>query len=250
MTTNNMNDTRNTNLEALKVHSIQVYPGMMAVWPQYGQEEFISVLELAPKFNGCYSVNNSTVAFITENEFFVTPYTRRAMTALSGFREAHFYVPFSNWDYPKQEQARWEQLRKEAEVEYVQEFHEDCIAYCEHEEIAGELPEEILEQCFKMPENGLDVKHPYYESTYYPTIRGTCLDSVASTKLGRFCSNNGRVVFVYRDGSTYVAKGYKIIDYLRAAGYQKAGLFVPFSNGEEIRDGYYRSKWEKLKKVA
>jgi hypothetical protein len=74
------------------------------------------------------------------------------------------------------------------------------------------------------------------------------VDSTTFDKLGRFCTNNGKVVFVYRDGHTYVFRGYRIVDELRNAGYKEAGLFVPFSNGEQITDPYLADQWEKVSK--
>lgn len=60
--------------------------------------------------------------------------------------------------------------------------------------------------------------------------------------------NNGKVIFVYIDGKTYVTKGYKIIDELREAGYKEGELFVPFSNGEAIVDPFLKKKWDDIKK--
>jgi hypothetical protein len=60
--------------------------------------------------------------------------------------------------------------------------------------------------------------------------------------------NNGIVVFVYRDGHTYVTKGYKVIQHLCDAGYREKCMFVPFSNGEEIMHDGFRAKWEAIRK--
>ena len=235
------------NMEDLINDSIRVYTGMIAVYPQFQSEEMIHVEELIPKFPGRFSSNNSTVSFIHNNQFYVTPYTTTVMETLraNGFRKAYFYVPFSNWDYPKQESYKWEQLRKKASDSYEEEFHEDCKEYCAKHKI-GAISEESLQKCFKMPSSGVQVKHLYFEDCYYPII--STLDCVAVDKIGKYCSNNGRVVFVYYDGNTYVAKGYKIVDELFAAGYRESGLFVPFSNGEEICDPGLRAKWEALPK--
>lgn len=229
--------------------SIRVYPGMIVVWPQFGKEETLNVMELVPKFNGHYAANNSTVSFITGDNFYVTPYTRKAMKVLreSGFCEASFYVPFSNWDYPKFEKTRWESLREMAQKSYEEDFKADCYRYCDEHGI-GAISEETLKRCFKMPSTGVHVKHLYFENWYYPIINSCCLDSWGVDKIGRYCTNNGKVVFVYRDGATYVAKGYKILDELRSAGYKEDGLFVPFSNGEVIQDPALRSIWEELGK--
>lgn len=235
-------------MDSLKEEAVRVYTGMIVVFPQFSQEEALNLLELAPKFNGCYATNNSTVCFVSDNEIFVIPYTRVVMRTLRyfGFCEKHFYVPFSNWDYPKKELVKWNALREKAYQSYKDDFVSDCEAYCDEHHI-GSINEDTLANCFEMPENGVRVKHIYFENIYYPIMNQSCLDCRVD-KLGHFCCNNGRVVFVYRNGKTYVAKGYKILKELRAAGYTESGLFVPFSNGEEIQDYALRVRWESINK--
>lgn len=235
-------------MDSLKEEAIRVYTGMITVFPQFSQEEALNISELVPKFNGCYATNNSTVCFISDNEIFVTPYTRSTMRTLhsAGFSEKCFYVPFSNGDYPKSELFKWSNLREKARQSYKEDFIADCEAYCDQNHIYA-ISEETLANCFEMPENGVRVKHLYFEDIYYPLMNQSCLD-YRSYKLGHFCCNNGRVVFVYRNGKTYVAKGYKILDELRAAGYTESGLFVPFSNGEQILDHALNVRWESITK--
>lgn len=71
--------TNNITMDSLKERAVRVYNGMIAVFPQFAQEEALNISELAPKFNGCYATNNSTVCFVSDNEVFVTPYTRVVM---------------------------------------------------------------------------------------------------------------------------------------------------------------------------
>lgn len=235
-------------MDSLKEGAVRIYNGMIAVFPQFSQEEALNISELVPKFNGCYATNNSTVCFVTNNEVFATPYTRLVIQTLhsAGFCEKHFYVPFSNWDYPKSEQLKWNTLREKARQSSKADFVSDCEAYCDKRHI-GAISKETLKNCFEMPENGVQVKRFYYDDTYYPIMNQSCLDCRCEN-LGHFCYNNGRVVFVYRNGKTYVAKGYKILNELRAAGYTESGLFVPFSNGEEIEDAVLNARWESITK--
>ena len=74
------------------------------------------------------------------------------------------------------------------------------------------------------------------------------MDCTVTANVGTYYGNNGVVVFVYRDGRTYVHRGYKILNELHAAGYREEGQFVPFSNGEEIKDDGLRESWLKLRK--
>ena len=215
-----------------KEGAVRGYSGMTIVSPH--KEGALDVSGLTPKFNGCYATNNSTVCFVSGNEVFVTPYTRTAMRTL---RSA---------DYPKLEQFKWNALRENARQSYKADFVSDCEAYCDERHI-GAISEETLANCFEMPENGVRVKHLYFEDTYYLIMNQYCLDCRCDN-LGHFCCNNGRVVFVYRNGKTYVTKGYKILNELRAAGYTESGFFVPFSNGEEIQDYALRVRWESITK--
>lgn len=236
-------------MENLMKEAVRAYTGMTVVFPQFKQEETLNISELAPKFPGCFATNNSTVCFIFENEVFVIPYTRNVINTLeaAGFKKEYFYVPFSNWDYPKNEMLKWNALRQNAQQVYAEEFVEECIAYCDKHNI-GAISDETLKNCFEMPASGVKVKHLYFKECFYPIIQSNCLDCVAVDQLGKFCTNNGRVVFVYRDGKTYVTKGYKILSELRAAGYTEAGLFVPFSNGEEILDSGLKAQWDSITK--
>ena len=236
-------------MDSLKEESVRVYPGMIVVYPPFSREETLNISELAPKFNGCYATNNSTVCFVSDNEIFVTPTSPLTMRSLRSahFCKRSFYVPFSNGDYPKAEQFKWNALREKARQSYAEDFVEDCAAYCDEHHI-GTISEETLRNCFEMPSTGVKVKHLYFEDFYYPLINSTCFDCTAVDCIGHFCTNNGRVVFVYRNGKTYVAKGYKILNELRAAGYTESGLFVPFSNGEQIQDPVLNARWESITK--
>ncbi len=237
----------NITMDSLKEQAVRVYSGMIVVYPQFSREETLNVSRRMRKFNGCYATNNSTVAFVSDNEVFVTPYTRLVISSLcsAGFHQDYFDVPFSNWDYPKDEQLKWNTLREKARQSYREEFVEDCISYCDEHHI-GTISEATLRNCFEIPETGIPVKHHYFETCYFPIIN-YCFDSNAVNNIGRFCTNNGKVVFVYRNGKTYVAKS-RIADELRAAGYKKSHLFVPLSNGEQIQDPVLEARWESIGK--
>ena len=237
------------NIEALQNDSIMVYTGMIVIYPRFRHESALDVDD-APKFNGCFAINNSTVAFVSNNVLYVTPYTQCAIQTLvnSGFQRCSFYVPFSNLDYPKEEYSKWKKLLNAAEDDLQKAFEKDCSDWCDHHGI-GTIDKSVLDKCFVIPKEGIKVEHLYYENTYYPIITSKILDYIALANIGTYCNNNGKVVFVYRDGNTYVAKGYKIIRILKEAGYVKKGLFVPFSNGEIILDPSYRLKWEELGKI-
>ena len=237
------------NISDVEKMAIKAINGMLVVWPQSNTIEGLEIAGMVPTFNGCYAVNNATVCFVNNDKVFVIPYMKEVMEILqaNGFAEKHFYVPFSNWDYPKFEQKEWEDLQNEAKEAWRNAFVDDCKEYCASKGIKA-ISEATLAKCFKMPENGVEVEHIYFKTTYYPVITSTVLDCVAIDKLGTYTMNNGKVVFVYIDGKTYVAKGYKIVNELREAGYKEGELFVPFSNGEAIVDPFLQKKWDDIQK--
>lgn len=239
-----------TSIKELIKDSISVYDGMTTVWPQYGKEELLH-FECAT-FNGTENIccsNNGTLAFRYVGNLYVTPSTRKAWRILEdeGFVEKSFYVPFSNGDYPKSEQYIWEALKAEANRCRYEEFLEDCAKICDKQGVIT-LDDSILSNAIEIPRTGIKIKHFGCVDTVYPVITSNLLDSYSAKKLGTFCTNNGRVVFVTREGKTYVTKGYKILDKLRSAGYREESIFVPFSNGEEILDPVLAAKWERIKK--
>ena len=236
-------------MKDLKNNSIHISNGIViACWPQNDNKEgTVDMTDIRSKFNGCYATNNSTICYVHENEVFVTPYTRTAIATLrkAGLTHENFYVPFSNWDYPKYDKAKWSSLLKKAAEQYDRDYENDCATWCDEHKI-GQLSEEIMKRCFRIPRTGVPVKHPYFEDTVYPACNENMMDCTVINKLGHYCKNNGKVVFVYRDGHTYVTKGYKITGALQRAGYSESGLFVPFSNGERITDSYLADQWNQI----
>ena len=236
------------NLKELKDNSIRIDGTVTVCWPQYNEQEcIITVVNTAKKFSGYYAVNAGVVCFVDEHEVHVTPWTREVITILSdaGFREKDFFVPFSNREYPKHDKYKWEYLRALADESYYLDYERESIEWCNANGI-GELSEKTMERCFRIPRNGVPVKHPKYVNIYHPICNEFCMDRSVTDKLGRFCTNNGMVVFIYRDGHTYVVNGYWIIKELHHAGYKKSGLFVPFSNGEKITDPELAAEWRRV----
>lgn len=222
---------------------------LQVVWPQNGyKEEIIDLSELKSKFNGCFTVNNSTICYVSDRVY-VTPYTRESYSSLveAGFKPASFYVPLSNGEYPKENRHIWEKLLAKAEESRQRDYEDDCKNFCFKNGIKP-LSEETMAGVFAIPHQGVPVSHMYFQNRYYPICNERVCDCITCDNLGTYCANNGRVVFVYINGYTYVAKGYKIINELNEAGFRQKGLFVPFSNGETITDIALASLWERIPK--
>ena len=129
-------------------------------------------------------------------------------------------------------------------------FIQECVHYSDEHGI-GILDEKTLERCLQLPNTGVLIKHLHYEKRIYPVFANHCFDCYHNQEMiGTYGINNGKVVFVYRDGRTFVTRGYQIIDELCAAGYKNANLYVPFSNGEQIQDIVIKKRWEYLAKLA
>lgn len=233
-------------MKNLKENSICANGTITVCWPQCNEKiGSIDMTEIGSKFNDAYCINNSTICFVVDHEVFVTPYTREAMATIkkAGLAKKDFYVPFSNWDYPKNEEAKWSFLCKTARESYRRDFENDCIKWCDQHNISG-LDDEILKHCFRMPLRGVSVRSGCFEDTYYPICHESCMDATVINKLGRYCTNNSIVVFVHNDGRTYVTRGYWILEELYKAGYRESNLFVPFSNGEKIIDPTLAAEWK------
>lgn len=103
-------------------NSIAVCDGMITYFPQFCESATLHVSDITSKFNACFATNNSTVAFICDRQMYVTPYTNDVIATLveCGYCKDSFYVPFSNWDYPKHAKEKWEELRAAARKTYTE----------------------------------------------------------------------------------------------------------------------------------
>ena len=240
-------------MKELMTNSIHISDSICVCWPQYGEdkEELIDIAHIRSKFNDAYNVNNSTICYIVNHNVYVTPYTNAAIATLekAGLTRQLFYVPLSNWDYPKDEDLRtkWFHLRELARESFLRDYEMNCRKWCDEFGIK-ELSKATMARCMRIPQEGIPIKTPYYESFCYPACNEFCTNRIVFDRLGRYCMNNGIVLFVYRDGHSYLAKGCKIIDELIDAGYVKSDLFVPLSNGEQISDSELASQWEQIPK--
>lgn len=231
------------NMEQVIKDSIRIENGMMAVFSG-GEKWPIRVQDTVSKFPGAYCTNNSTICYCYKNQMFVMPYIRRAFDVIRReLSQDHFYVPFSNGDYPDGMLSRWRALREKAKVSYEEDFIEDCQTYSKKIGLK-QLPEEVLAKCYKIPKEGVVVKRFNYVEITSPAINSRSFDCIAADRIGKFCTNNGRVVFVNNDGSTYVAKGYRVTEILKEHGFSESGLFVPFSNCEVIEDPSEQAVWD------
>lgn len=248
-----MANTKNISMELIKEKgAIRVYPGMKVVCPKSAPNFPINLSKITPRFNNCYAIHNEIICFVSDDEVFVTPYTRITINILdsAGFCEKFFYVPFSNGDYPKSEKSKWNSLLEKANQSNKEAFNkaftQGCISYCDDHNI-GKISDTALKSCFEIPVTGVKVKLSNFEDyCYYPIVDTTSFDLSVVDYIGHYCAKDKNVIFVYRDGKTYVAKDHKIIQLLESAGFTPSCMFVPFSNGEQIIDPTLKAHWESI----
>lgn len=105
------------NLEVQKLvnNSIQFKNGMTAVWPNRDYMRFeVKVNFRFSEFNGCFSKKDGVLGFVLDNILYITPAKKKIVDVLvkAGFEETTFQIPFSNEDYPKNEEEKWNELMK------------------------------------------------------------------------------------------------------------------------------------------
>lgn len=193
-----------------------------------------------------YETCNKIIAFVSESILYVIPYTRKTMDILinAGFSHKSMYVPFSNGDYPIQEELHWNTLKKKAHEELICEFSSDCEKFSDEHGFAV-LAESLMAKCFEIPLDGVQIQYRRSKSIYYPEITELCLNRIAVNKIGHYHISNGTCVFVYRNGKTYVTRSGEVVMALCKGGYTEIPLFVPFSSEETIIDPIYAEQWKK-----
>ena len=238
-------------MKHLKEMSLKVYPGMEIFWPTTGIVDSIDMTLVVRKFGKqkVYAIgeNHRAICYLYNGETYVTPYVRAIIGMLesSGYRRESFYVPFDFYEVPRRQQEEWKQLCRLAAETYRYDFVNDC-EHWSNEHGVKRLSHSILRKCFEIPEDGMIVRHATFDERISPVLNQSKPDPMMSSYLGRYSFYRGLVVFVYRNGKTYVAKGYGLIRRLRHAGYKDTGIFVPFSDGSVPVDQKLRIKWNTL----
>lgn len=248
MTTVTKQETARENLKE-KGFLVTRYPLIKA--EKEGLPYQLNLTHLAEHREGEYSVNNGTVCWVMDGEIYAAPYTSELLGNLreAGFGNGNFYVPFSNGDLPYHRTSEWQELCAEATRLARKQFERDSEAWCDEHHI-GSIDDRLLESCLRIPRGGIPVDDGGVYSTYYPRLNETCVDIVAISSLGSYSYNAGRVVFVYRDGHTYLSKDPAIMDVLEKAGYRRGDFLVPLSGSEKITDTYLRYLWDNIPEVS
>ncbi|MDD2627845.1 MAG: hypothetical protein PHR25_05305 [Clostridia bacterium] len=231
-------------INELRETAVKVTSNMEIFWPQSNKTERYTPSHL---IEGTYYTNNGIIAFVSNNNLYVTPYCADSMKIIldNAFVKEHMYVPFSNWDYPVAEKSKWQNLLHSAKEKNRLDFIAECKDYSLKSRF-GIIDESLLEKCMEIPIEGIAVTHFYYKSTIYPQITNSYMDCTVAEKLCTYHTNNGTIVFVHSDGKTYVTRNFDVLSELRSAGYREKGMHVPLSNGESIDNYWLANKWKAL----
>ena len=109
-----------TNLSELVDRSIRIDNSVVVYWSQFNEEEIVNITKYLQE-DKAFCKETSAVAFVYNNCFYVTRYTRSVMSVLEteGFKKTYMYVPFSNGSCPSFELcAEWEHVCKHADEEW------------------------------------------------------------------------------------------------------------------------------------
>lgn len=233
------------------LNGIKVYKGMFSLWKGTGIMEPVDVSYVVKKYGKkkVFSVgqNRQSVMYLNDGDCFVAPWTRELIAGLieAKYSREFFFVPFDCGDVPMQEQNEWSILVAEAKASCRDHFVEECIRWSKSNGIVR-IPRRILSKCFLIPPEGLRVRNLVYEERIVPIIDVYNPERNSVQYLGKYHFYKGLTVFVYRDGTTYVGKGYGLPKKLKHSGFEEMGMFVPFSNGSLPVDRDLRDKWLSL----
>lgn len=200
---------------------------------------------------GTYCQCNGRIAFVDDRgHTYVTPFRHEIRNILkkAGYKESEFHVPLANEEelvdlYCKEE---WERLclaeKKTTKVRIAQEKVER-IKDISMKKGLYSLPPELYRLTFEIPDTGVEtIGYGKEHETLLPVD-----DFNLESKIGTYCQNAGRVVFVDNQGRTFVTPFCSEITHsLQRAGYKEGNMRVPFSNGEIPANDLLKLRWKQL----
>ncbi|MBR2708945.1 hypothetical protein IKE98_01275 [Candidatus Saccharibacteria bacterium] len=227
---------------------VDVTDKLMIVHPNIGtrQEKVLDTAKIRRDFPNSYSVKNFTVCLVHSGRVLVTPSTRNKLTCIeeAGLKFADFEVPFADGSFPADplKMEKWMRLKHSASGANHRDYERDCSDWCDKRGI-GTLNDDLKSRCIKVPRSGIPVSHLGVEWRIYPLCNERRADSKVLLRLGKYCSRDGKIIFVSREGYTYISKYCSLASDLERLGYKKDDLPVPLINGEIITDPKLARKW-------
>lgn len=200
---------------------------------------------------GTYGYNNGTIAFVDQDgRMQIGHGTSENMTALekAGYRRNGIWVPFSNGEVPADPALRQKyiELREKGREINKRETTERHLKV--YQEIAEQKGIRDVEGGLWMEADGIEYRHHGAETERIDVnTDGNNMSIRRVDQVGTYDSNNGRLAFVDGQGRMMVGASTKEnFEAIRKAGYERGGIWVPFSNGEQPTD---KDTYERLRDV-
>ena len=104
---------RTKTMQNLINNSIQITGGTVIVYPQFDEMSYADFSDICLQHNNEYSINQEIMAFVYQEQLYVTAYTLERFRILrhNGFKPSPFWVPLANGEYPQAEQKRWKNIK-------------------------------------------------------------------------------------------------------------------------------------------
>ena len=229
--------------------SIQLEEGMLIFDQNSGAEKELQLDNLISTFEYRYNYNSRYVCFVDDRNVYLSLCSTKVIDTLEDHKIKHenFMMPLSENETLKYQQFRVSSMSERLAKAEKEDFIKDCVDFSKKNGIFSVNPK-ILAKCFEIPDEGMDVIRNGAIITYWPYI--SCRHSIDDIEfIGKYCAHNGKVIFVNRDGRTYIAKGYGIIYELEKSGFRQRKMFVPLSYGEAILDDSLADTWFNIETI-
>lgn len=198
---------------------------------------------------GTYDSNNGTIALVDEQgKLQIGHGTAVNVEVLdkAGYQRSGMWVPFSNGEMPMDPTLRqkYVELREKGREEAKRETTERHLAV--YKEVAEKKGIQEVEGGLWMMVDGVEYRQygPEADKVEVNTDGYNMLIRRVD-QVGTYDSNNGRISFVDGQGRLWVGASTKEnYEAITKAGYDRGGIWVPFSNGEQPTD---REVYEKLR---
>ncbi len=102
-------------------NSLKIEEGMPVLWPKQEKPGQLKVSKIISSISGkkAYSYNTKVIAFVSDGEMYVTPFTKESLGIIrnAGYKLFEFHIPFSHGDLPMGEYGDlWQELLAKAKA--------------------------------------------------------------------------------------------------------------------------------------
>jgi len=225
----------------------------MEIDDSYGEKQRLQI-PYDERSKMTYDSNNGVIAFVDgEGRMRVAPATSDRYSALeeAGYSRGGIGVPFSNGDMPTDPTLRrqWEEMRETAREQNLKERIESHLGYFKAEAEKKQIKQEVAGEWLTV--DGVEIEMMGTKSIIERNTDGYNMAVGRLEQVGTYDSNNGVIAFVDGEGRMRVAPATSDrYSALRAAGYRRGGIGVPFSNGDMPTDPALCGQWEKMRDEA